>query len=194
MMGQMQSLALAANTTSATDITRTGMLTSLFGTPGAPGTYSVTSVTDEGFIFSGNSGQHSATTLVMFPTMAVTLIVATIAIPSLLRSRQAANESAAVANLRAIATAEATYSSKTRGNYASLETLVMQGLLDSRFTSVVAGYEFSIAVSGRTYGATAIPTSPNIGRYGYFVTTDRVVRYSTAPGLAPPALAGEPVQ
>jgi hypothetical protein len=193
MIGQMQSLALAA-APGATDITRTGMLTSFFGSPGAPGTYSVTANTDEGFLFSGNSGQNPATTLLMFPTMAVTLIVATIAIPSLLRSRQAANESSAVASLRTIAAAEAAYSSTTRGNYAGLETLVAQGLLDSRFGSGIAGYEFSIAVSGRTFGATAIPAAPDSGRYGYFVTTDGIVRYSTAPGLAPPALAGQPVQ
>ena len=38
--------------------------------------------------------------------VAIILIIATIAIPSLLRSRQAANESAAVATLRTINTAE----------------------------------------------------------------------------------------
>jgi hypothetical protein len=193
IVAQMQSLAFAANAPTS-NVAVTPMLANIFGTPGKPGTFSVSANTDEGFLFTGNSGQNPATALVMFPTMAVTMIVATVAIPSLLRSRQAANEAAAVANLRMIATAEAVYSTTARGNYADLQMLITQGLLDSRFTTAVAGYEFSIAVSGRTFGATAIPTSPNSGRYGYFVTADGVVRYSTAPGLAPPALAGQPVQ
>ena len=40
--------------------------------------------------------------------VAIILIIATIAIPSLLRSRQAANETSAVANLRTINTAQVT--------------------------------------------------------------------------------------
>src|SRR6476660_6294683 len=101
----MQSLALGANP-STSDISLTPILTNFFGTPGKPGTFTVSANTDEGFLFTGNTGQNPATALVMFPTMAVTMIVATVAMPSLLRSRQAANEAAAVANLRTIATAE----------------------------------------------------------------------------------------
>src|SRR6185503_4659346 len=51
----------------------------------------------------------------------VVLIIATIAIPSLLRARQAANESAAVANLRTINTAEVTYKSSAGGKYGEIE-------------------------------------------------------------------------
>src|SRR5437867_4088475 len=189
----MQSLFLASNPSSS-DITQTRMLTSFFGSPEKPGTYSVATNTDEGFLFAGNSGQNPATTLVMFPTMAVTLIVATIAIPSLLRSRQAASESAAIANLRTIATAEIVYSSSARGNYADLQTLIIGGLIDSRFASEVSGYQYSIMISARDFTATAMPSSPNSGRYGYYVSSDGVVRYSRAPNLAPPSLAGEPVR
>src|SRR5207247_73171 len=57
--------------------------------------------------------------------VAIILIIATIAIPSLLRSRQAANESAAVANLRTINTAQVTYLSSSGGNYGSLAGLCM---------------------------------------------------------------------
>lgn len=79
--------------------------------------------------------------------MVVTLMVATVAIPSLLRSRQAANEASAVANLRTIVAAESAYSSSSRGNYADLPTLVRSGLLDSRFTPAVSGYQYTITVS-----------------------------------------------
>jgi len=114
--------------------------------------------------------------------VAIILIIATIAIPSLLRSRQAANESAAVANLRTINTAEVTYLSSSGGNYGDLPALVSAGLLDSTFTAgVKAGYNFNVAASGQDYTATAIPASSNTGRFGYYSSPDAVVRYSSHP-------------
>src|SRR5215813_5932344 len=136
--------------------------------------------------------------------VAIILIIATIAIPSLLRSRQAANESSAVANLRTINTAEVTYLSSAAGNFGAITDLVTAGLLDSRFgpPSRVSGYNFSIAASLSDYTATATPTSANSGRYAYFSTPDAVIRYSTAtsgcggPGgnCFPAGMSGQPVQ
>ena len=60
------------------------------------------------------------------------MIIATIAIPNLVRSHQAADEAAAVSTLRAINTAEVTYLSSAVGNYGTLGDLVAAGLLDSR--------------------------------------------------------------
>src|SRR5262250_677322 len=65
--------------------------------------------------------------------VAIILIIATIAIPSLLRSRQAANESAAVSSVRTVTTAEITYLSSSGGNYGSIAQLVGAGLLDTGF-------------------------------------------------------------
>src|SRR5262245_60259885 len=93
--------------------------------------------------------------------VAIILIIATIAIPSLLRSRQAANESSAVANLRTINTAEVTYLSSAGGNYGSLNLLVTAGLLDTRFNGPVSGYTYAVTASGSDYTATAVPTSTN---------------------------------
>src|SRR5262245_12905637 len=169
------------------------MLANLFGTPATAGTYQVTANTSEGWLSVGNSGQNPASTLFLLPTMAAALITGATAIPSLLRSRQAANEAAAVANLRTIATAQVTHLS-TRSNYGDMRALIQTGLLDSRFLSTVSGYEFVITVSGRRYTATATPTSPNSGRYGYSVTTDGVVRYSNVPGQAPAGQTGSPVR
>src|SRR5262249_48844741 len=89
--------------------------------------------------------------------VAIILIIATIAIPSLLRSRQAANESSAVANLRTINTAEVTYLSSAGGNYGSMPQLITAGLLDTRFTpgSPVSGYNFDVQASGSDYTAAA---------------------------------------
>ena len=132
--------------------------------------------------------------------VAIILIIATIAIPSLLRSRQAANESSAVANLRTVNTAEVTYLSSAGGNYGSISDLVTAGLLDTRFSGAqVSGYSFTVVVSGSDYTATVTPTSVNSGRYGYFSLPDAVVRYQTAATTTcvpcfPGTQSGAPVQ
>src|SRR6476469_8697217 len=99
--------------------------------------------------------------------VAIILIIATIAIPSLLRSRQAANETHAVANLRTLNTAEVQYLSSHQGNYGGLPELVTAGLLDSRYTAGSAGYDFDIQISANflDYTATAIAQAANSGRF-----------------------------
>ena len=126
--------------------------------------------------------------------VAIILIIATIAIPSLLRSRQAANESAAVANLRTINTAQVTYLSSAGGNFGNVNQLISAGLVDTRFTGTVSGYTYTITSSGADYTAFADPASTNTGRYGYYSVPDGVVRYSTQAALAPTGQAGQPVQ
>ena len=111
--------------------------------------------------------------------VAIILIIATIAIPSLLRSRQAAQESSAVAQVRTINTAEVTYLSSNQGSYGDVISLVSQGLLDNRFTGSVSGYGYTVTASGTDYTVTAMPTSANAGRFGYYSLPDAVIRYST---------------
>src|SRR5947207_3772137 len=55
--------------------------------------------------------------------VAIILIIATIAIPSLLRSRQSAQESSAVAQIRTINTAEITYLSSNQGAFGGVPEL-----------------------------------------------------------------------
>src|SRR5215831_12448776 len=114
--------------------------------------------------------------------VAIILIIATIAIPSLLRSRQAAQESSAVAQIRTINIAEVTYLSSNQGNYGDIASLIAQGLLDTRFAppGIVSGYVYTLTASGADYTVTAMPTSPNSGRYAYFSAPDAVIRYSTS--------------
>jgi type IV pilus assembly protein PilA len=132
--------------------------------------------------------------------VAIILIIATIAIPSLLRSRQSAQESSAVAQLRTINTAEVTYLSSNQGSYGSLPMLITQGLLDARFAGSVSGYNYDVQASSTDYTASATPTSTNAGRFGYYATPDAVIRYQTVT-LAnicspcfPGSLSGAPVQ
>jgi type IV pilus assembly protein PilA len=125
--------------------------------------------------------------------VAIILIIATIAIPSLLRSRQAANESAAVAELRTINTAEITYFSGSQGNAGDITQLTAAGLLDTRFGGTMSGYNFAITTAGADYTATATPASASTGRYGYYTTPDAVIRWSTVATLAPAGQTGNPV-
>ena len=131
--------------------------------------------------------------------VAIILIIATIAIPSLLRSRQAAQESSAVAQLRTVNTAQVTYLSSKSGAYGSIPELITQGLLDARFSGSVSGYTFTVTATGSDYTASATPTSTNAGRFGYYATPDAVVRFQTATSATcnpcfPAGQSGNPVQ
>jgi len=109
-------------------------------------------------------------------------------------SREAANESSAVANLRTINTALVTYLSSNGGRYGNIPDLIKAGLLDGRFGGVVSGFSYSIINAGGTYAAAAIPASSGAARFGYFSMSDAVIRYSTLDLLSPPRQAGNPVQ
>jgi type IV pilus assembly protein PilA len=126
--------------------------------------------------------------------VAIILIIATIAIPSLLRSRQAANESGAVANLRTVNTAQVNYMSSNAGGYGTVAQLVTAGLLDERFSTSLGGYSYASTVSGTgntNYVAVASRQSANTGRNNYYSSPDGVVRFSGTSGAG---TAGSPVR
>ena len=108
------------------------------------------------------------------------------------RERQQSNDSAAVANLRTINTAEATYLSSSGGRYGSITDLIAAGLLDETFIGTKAGYKYTITLNatGSVYTADVLPVSPNTGRFGYYSFPDAVVRYSTNASLAPAGQSG----
>jgi prepilin-type N-terminal cleavage/methylation domain-containing protein len=126
--------------------------------------------------------------------VAIILIIATIAIPSLLRSRQAAHEAAAVATLRTINTAQVTYLSTAAGQFGTVADLISNQLIPSNFIpGPVSGYNFTIVLDSthRDFTVSAFPASTNDGRYAYYVTPDGTVKYGT---LAPTGIAtGTPV-
>jgi len=127
--------------------------------------------------------------------VAIILIIATIAIPSLLRSRQAANETAAVATLKMVNAAEVAYSAGYNGAYASIAELITEGLLDSSLSGLKAGYNYTVDLSANRLDYTAAATaSGNSGRYDYYTTPDYVIRYATVSTRAPVSLPGEPVR
>ena len=107
--------------------------------------------------------------------VAIILIIAAIAVPNLLRSRMAANESSAAAALRTIGTANVTYSTAYNVGFAGsltalgpkagvTPTSADSDMLDSVLGSstqpaIKSGYTFSY-VAGPT-GATPTSTAPN---------------------------------
>jgi prepilin-type N-terminal cleavage/methylation domain-containing protein len=140
--------------------------------------------------------------------VAIIAIIAAIAVPSLLTSRQASNEAAAIQGCRTLGSAEIAFSATNNQNYALLSELVAGNFLDSRFsnpTSAINGYSYAegIAVTGAPQ-AGAAPTSfgfvntpvTGLGRYLYGIGPDQVVRYEGPEGSNPGMTnyaAGDPI-
>ncbi len=84
-------------------------------------------------------------------------IIAAIAIPNLLASRRAANESSAVASLRTLTGAQATYK-VSNTNFGTLPLLNTAGLID---VSLSAATTVATAKSGYVYTAAAVGATGN---------------------------------
>ena len=128
---------------------------------------------------------------------AIVLIVLSFYLPR--RGYQRSNDSAAIANLRTINTAELTYKvylPSSDGTYGSMTDLIAAGLLDDGFTAIKSGYKYSLTLdeTSSVYTAEATPASAKTGRYGYYTVPDGVVRYSTNASLAPARKSGRYVQ
>src|SRR5262245_24606714 len=80
------------------------------------------------FLVSKDSGFSLLELLIV---VGIILIIATLAVPSLLQSRRATNETAAVTTLKQINTAQVTYSTAAKNMYGSMDELVTSGFLDS---------------------------------------------------------------
>ena len=138
--------------------------------------------------------------------VAIIAIIAAIAIPSLLTSKQASNEAAAMQGCRTIGSAEVAYAAVNNQRYTDLDTLVSGNYLDSRFSGTTGfnGYTYASGdVAGTTldgaaptsFGFVATPTTGG-GRHVYGIAPDQVVRYQStvAGGTAPAGLnAGDPI-
>jgi type IV pilus assembly protein PilA len=140
--------------------------------------------------------------------VAIILIIAAIAIPSLLRSKIAANESSAVYSVRAINTAQVTYSSTYGLGYGALVNLSAPAagcvavsslsacLIDSNLGSgAKSGYTFASVASGgagttaspnSAFNSTAVPAAPGqSGQNSYCSDDSGVIRRDTAGAVQP---------
>ncbi len=120
--------------------------------------------------------------------VAIIALLAAIAIPNLLRARLQANESAAQAALKTVATAEVTFRT-ANANYASLATLGSPGTGPAYIDAVLAGgtkngYVFTTTdIAGETFHASAEPVTANVtGVRSFCITEDGVVRVQNAGG------------
>ena len=143
--------------------------------------------------------------------VAIILIIAAIAVPSLLRSRMLANESAAASTIRTLNTAEATYQSTFPATGYSLTlpalgpggtcpgapTIANACLIDLQLASAGA----APGKSGYLFQETGIPTGgvnldfvnsagpavpTTTGNRTFCATSDMVVRVAGPPAVAPP--------
>ena len=129
--------------------------------------------------------------------VAIIALLAAIAIPNLLRARLAANESAAIAALKTVASAAHTfraanpnYPTTLQALYTGLTPPYIDAVLGSA-TGIKQGYTFVLApITTTTAGdsgftATALPLTVGVtGNRGFFVDTSGVITY-TANGTAP---------
>jgi len=127
--------------------------------------------------------------------VAIIGIVASIAIPSLLASRRAANEASAQSSLRTIQSCELTYQATTgRGDYGTLAQIRADVLTDAVLGSgSKSGYNFAATPSAAgvrpaLFYATAVPIiTTGIGQTGtrrFGITEDGVIHGDSGGGLA----------
>lgn len=105
-------------------------------------------------------------------------LLTTIAIPNLLRARYAANETAAQAVLKAVATCLEDYAF-TNNAYPNTTTDLLGTappyLTRDYFSTPYSGYSFVGALSPQAYTITATPVSSVSGRATYVLTTGGVM-------------------
>ena len=154
--------------------------------------------------------------------VAIILIIAAIAIPNLLRSKMAANESSAVGSLRTLTTAQSTYSSMYNVGFATTyvelgpgnSTCATGDLIDAVLASgSKSGYTFPpmvtlpnntpagiLASTGCADGASAYSINANpvqcdgTGHRTFFVNATAVIRFNAAAGCPASGAASTPLQ
>jgi hypothetical protein len=89
----------------------------------------------------------------------------------------AANEAAAMARLRSIATAETRYQIESSGKYCTLDELIKRGLVNDPSQGKLTGYRFDVQVKDNGFQATAAPEKFGIsGKRSFYIDERNVMR------------------
>ncbi len=88
-----------------------------------------------------------------------------------------ANETAAMARLRSIISAETAYAAMSGGQYATLDQLIEQGMLNNPSRGKLTGYKLEVRTTPGGFTATATPEKFGItGRRSFYVDETRLLR------------------
>jgi hypothetical protein len=88
----------------------------------------------------------------------------------------AANETAALARLRAIVQAERRYQVESGGDYATLDQLVQKGYVNDPSQGKLSGYRFNVKTKAGGFEATAVPEKFGVtGTRSFYVDELNVV-------------------
>ncbi len=105
----------------------------------------------------------------------------------------AANETAAITRMRAIAQAEAQYMAMSGGEYASLDQLIAKRYVNDPSSGKLTGYRFDVQVRPAHFEITAVPEKfPITGTRSFYVDETNVIHAGDKKGA--PATASDPEQ
>lgn len=103
----------------------------------------------------------------------------------------AANETAAMTRLRAIAAAEGQYQVSSGGEYGTLPQLIEKRFVNDPSSGKLTGYRFEVQVKLGGFAATAVPVQSGIsGTRSFYVDETNIMRGSANHGA--PATASDP--